>query len=146
MITSGVLLIEPDTSHPRCFHVEADSRLNSWAVVTHGLTSQQLESELSATGWTFFFMAGPLRMTAFGFDRDRMHYAALKRVIKAVKQQRCNCLQVESVDMHSFLGIPYITLSARPRHIQKGMLFLGRSVGDRAGISPPELRRNAVAT
>jgi hypothetical protein len=146
MITSGVLLIEPDTSPPRCFQVEADSHLNSWAVVTHGLTSQHLEKELSATGWTLFFMAGPLRRTAFGFDRNKTVYAALKRVIKAVKQQKCNCLQVESVDVHSFMGIPYITLSARPRHIQKGMLFLSPSLGDQGALSAPELRRNAVAT
>ena len=146
MITSGVLLIQPDALRPRCFQVEADSHLNSWMVVTHGLTSQQLEKELSATGWTFFFMAGPLRMTAFGFDEDRTLYAALKRVIKAVKQQRCNCLQVESVDMHSFLGIPYITLSARPRHIQKGMVFAGSSVGEGADFSAPEAYRKAVAT
>jgi hypothetical protein len=145
MITPGVLLIEPDALRPRCFQVEADSHLNSWMVVTHGLTSQQLEKELSATGWTFFFMAAPIQMTAFGFDRVRTLYAALKRVIKAVKQQRCNCLQVESVDMRSFLGIPYIALSARPRHIQKGMVFAGVPVGDGARISP-ELRPDVVAT
>jgi hypothetical protein len=146
MITSGSLLIEPDASRPRYFHVGADSHPNGWMVVTHGLTPQQLEKELSATGWTFFFMAGPLRMTAFGFHRDRTLCTALKRAIKAVKQQRCNCLQVESVDMHSFLGIPYITLSARPRHIQKGMVFLGPPVGIEGGISAPELRHNVVAT
>jgi hypothetical protein len=145
MITPGVLLIQPDALRPQCFQVDADSHLNSWMVVTHGLTSQQLEKELLATGWTFFFMAGPIRMTAFGFDRDKTLYAVLKRVIQAVKQQRCNSLQVESVDLHSFLGIPYITLSARPRHIQKG-IFFGPSVADAVGFSAPEARRHAVAT
>lgn len=146
MITSGVLVIQPDALRPRCFQVEADSHLNGWMVVTHGLTSQQLEKELSATGWTFFFMAGPLRMTAFGFDRDRTLNAVLKRVIKAVKRQGCNCLQVESVDMHSFLRIPYVTLAARARHIQEGMFFVGPSVREEAGSSAPGARRKAVAT
>jgi hypothetical protein len=129
--------MEPHALRPQCFQAEADSRLNSWILVKHGLTSQQLEKELSATGWTFFFMAGLIRMTAFGFNRDRALHAVLKRVIEAVKQQRCNCLQVESVNMHSVLGIPYVTLSARPRHLQKGIVFMGQPVG--------ELRRRNVA-
>lgn len=78
---------------------------------------QQLEKELSATGWTFFFMAGPIRVTAFGFDREKTVYAALKRGIKTARQWRCNCLQIESVRVHFFLGIPYVSLSLRLRHI-----------------------------
>lgn len=146
MITSGVLLIQPDALRPRCFQVEADPHLNGWTVVTHGLTSQQLEKELSATGWTFFFMAGPLRMTAFGFDREKTVYRALKCGIRAVRQQGCNCLQIESVEMHSFLGISRLSISIRPRHIQRGMLFAGPSLADGASITAHGLSSNVAAT
>ena len=112
----------------------------------HALTPQQLEKELSGAGWTFFFMAGTIRATAFGFNRDKTVRAALNRCIKAVSQQRCNCLQIESVEMHSFLGIPYVRLSVRPRHIQKGMLFADPSAGDAVNIKPHDLRRNVAAT
>jgi hypothetical protein len=145
MITPGVLLIERDALRPLCFEVEADSHPNAWMFIKHTLTPQQLEKELSATGWTFFFMAGPIRATAFGFKRDKMVYAALNRCIEAVRRQRCNSLQIESVETHSFLGIPYVSVSVRPRHIQKGLLFAGPSVGDGANIAAHELRRN-VAT
>ena len=94
MIMSGVLLIEPDAPHPRCFEVEADSHPNAWVLIKQTLTPAQFEEELSATGWTFFFMAGPIRVSAFGFNRDHTIYAALKRGIKAVKEQRCNSLQI----------------------------------------------------
>jgi len=146
MITPGVLLIERDALRPRCFEVEAGSHPDGWMPIKHTLTPQQLEKKLSATGWTFFFMAGPIRATAFGFNRDKTAYAALNRCIKAVRQQRCNCLQIESVEMHSFLGVPYVSLSVRPRHIQKGMLFAGSSVGDAANITAHEQRRNVAAT
>ena len=146
MITSGVRLIERDALRPRCFEVEAGSHSNGWIFIKQTLTPQQLEKELSATGWTFFFMAGPIRLTAFGFNREKTVYAALNRCIKAVKQQRCNCLQIESVEMHSFLGIPYVSVSVRPRHIQKGVLFAGPSVGDEASITAHERRRNVTAT
>ena len=115
-------------------------------LIKQTLTPTQLEKELSATGWTFFFMASPIRTTAFGFDRDKTIYAALKRGIKAVKQQRCNCLQIETLEMHSFLGIPYVSMSIRPRHIQKGLVFGGPAFGDSTNTSAPELRRKVVAT
>jgi hypothetical protein len=146
MITPGVLLIERDALRPRSFEVDAGSHPDGWMPVKHTLAPQQLEKELSTQGWTFFFMAGPVRTTAFGFDREKTVYAALKRGIQAVRRQRCNCLQIESVEIHSFLGVPYVSLSVRPRHIQKGMLFADPSAGDAANIKPHELRRNVAAT
>ena len=113
-------------------------------LIKQTLTPGQLEKELSATGWTFFFMAGPIRVTAFGVNPDKTIYAALRRGIKAVKQQRCNSLQIETVEMHSFLGISYVSMSVRPRHIQKGLVFGGPPVGDNADISVSELRRKVV--
>lgn len=146
MITSGLLLIEPDAPRPRCFEVDAHSHPNAWTSIKYTLTPQQLEKELSATGWTFFFLAGPIRVTAFGFDREKTVDRALKRGIRAVRQQRCNCLQIESVEMHSFLGIPRVSMSIRPRHVQRGMLFAGPSLADGASITAHGLRSNVAAT
>lgn len=146
MITAGALLIERNAQRPRCFEVEAGSHPNGWMFIKQTLTPQQLEKELSATGWTFFFMAGPIRATAFGFHRDKTVYAALNRCIKAVRQQSWNCLQIEGVEMRSLLGIPYVSMSVRSRHIQKGILFAGSSPGAGADISAAELRRKVAAT
>jgi len=146
MITPGVLLIERDALRPRCFEVEAGSHPDAWMSIKRTLTPQQLEKELLATGWTFFFMAGPIRTTAFGFNRDKSIYAALNRGIKAVRRLSCNCIQIESVEMRSFLGIPYVILSVRSRHIQKGTLFAASSIGDVAGLTAHDLRRNVAAT
>jgi len=146
MITPGVLLIQRGALRPPCFEVEADSHPNAWIFIKQTLTPRQLENELSATGWTFFFMAGPIRTTAFGTDREKTVYAALNRGITAVTRLSCNCLQIESVEVLSFLGIPYVRLSVRPRHIQKGKLFAGSTAGDEASIAAHELRRNAAAT
>ena len=146
MITSGVLLIKQDALRPCCFEVEPGSHLNGWIPIKHTLTPRELEKELSATGWTFFFMAGTIRATAFGFNREKAVHIALNRCIKAVNQQRCNCLQIETIEMRSFLGIPYVSLSVRPRHIQKGTLFDGSSVKYEASIASHELRRNVATT
>jgi hypothetical protein len=146
MIMSGGLLIERDALRPRCFEVEAGSHPNGWMFIKQTLTPQQLEKELSATGWTFFFMAGPIRAAAFGFNREKTVDAALNRGIQGVRRLRCNCLQIETVELRSFLGIPYVSMSVRPRHIQKGRLFASSPPGAHADVSAAELRRKPAAT
>jgi hypothetical protein len=146
MITSGVLLIERTAMRPRCFEVEPDSHPNAWLLIKPSLTPAQLEKELSTTGWTFFFMAAPIRTTALAFDRDKAIYTALKRAIKTVKRQQCNCLQIESVTTKSFLGISYVSMSVRPRNIQKGVLFAGSPAEHEAGSPAHELDRNLLVT
>ena len=71
-------------------------------------------------------MAGAVRTTAFGFDRTRMIHSALRRAIISVGQQKCNCLEIDAVTSHSFLGIPYVSVSGHPRHFQKGAVFSGQ--------------------
>ena len=126
MFTSGTILIEKDALRPQCFRLEDESCPNAWMSVKHNLTPHELETNLSTTGWTFFYMASPIRATAFGFNRAKTIHAALKRVITGVRQQRCNCLEIDDVATHSFLWIPYMSVSAHPRHIQKGMVFSGQ--------------------
>lgn len=120
---AGTILIDRHALRPRCFHVEDDSGPNGWVPVQHNLTQNELEKELSTAGWTFFYLANSVKTTAFGFNRARMIDAALKRVIANVKQERCNCLEIDRVATHTFLGLPYVSVSAHPRHIQKGMVF-----------------------
>lgn len=126
MISPGTILINKDAPRPECFQLESDSHSNDWGAVKHTLTAHELENELTRTGWTFFYMANAIRTTAFGFDRAKMIEAALKRFIVAVRLQKCNCLEIDDVETHSFLGIPYVSLSGHARHIQLGMRFAGR--------------------
>jgi hypothetical protein len=126
MITSGTILIEKDALHPQCFQLEDESSPNNWMSVKHNLTPHELERELATAGWTFFYMAGAITTTAFGFDRTKTVQAALKRVMTNVRLQKCNCLEVDRVAAHSFFGVPYVSVSAHARHIQKGTVFSGR--------------------
>jgi hypothetical protein len=123
VITPGTILINEGTQRPQCFQLEKDFYAHAWRPVKHTLNSAELEQELAHAGWTFDFMAGAIRTTAFGFDRARMLHAALKRLIANVRRQKCNCLEIDDVETHSFLGVPYVSISAHPRNIQKGVVF-----------------------
>ena len=52
--------------------------------------------------------------------------AALRQLTAGDGFQNCNCLEIDDVVMHKFLGMPYVTVSAHARHIQKGRFFFGR--------------------
>jgi hypothetical protein len=126
MITSGTILIAKNAPCPPCVQVEDQHFPDAWVSIAHNLPAHELEKQLNIAGWTFFYMASAVTTTAFGFDRTKMTNAALQRAITSVSRQKCNCLEIDDVTTHSFLGIPYISLSAHPRHIQKGSVFSGQ--------------------
>ena len=95
--------------------------------VKSSLNFYELEKELASAGWTFFYMAGKITTTAFGFDRQKTVHTALKRLIASVRLQKCNCLEIDAVASRSFWGMPYVRVSAHSRHIQKGVVFSGQA-------------------
>jgi hypothetical protein len=123
MITTGTLLVEKGTPVPQFFSIGTGSYPNAWLPVTTNRNFHESEKELATAGWTFFYMAREIRTIAFGFDKQKMADAALKRLIANVRLQKCNCLEIDEVAAHSFLGLPYTSISAHPRHIQKGSTF-----------------------
>ena len=126
MITPGTILIARDAERPECFHLDDDDCSNGWAPVRRDLSFSDFDRELAAKGWTFFYLANSITATAFGLDRAKLLDSALARLIGDVKLRKCNCLEIDTVTNRSFLGIPYVNVSAHPRHIQKGMVFSGQ--------------------
>ena len=95
--------------------------MGGWAAVQSARSA--FEKEVREAGWTFFFMAGEIKATVFGFDRQKTLRTALKRLIANVKSQNCNSIEITQVTGKSFLRLPYVSVSAHPRHLQKGLVF-----------------------
>jgi hypothetical protein len=125
-VAPGTIYMKAGTPRPECFQSHEDSRVGSWEIVTYGLPPHQLESELWSQGWTFFYLAYSIHRSALGPHRWRNEKAALEKVIAEAAEAGCNCVQVDRIEAHSFLRVPYVTVSAHPRHIQRGMVFLGK--------------------
>jgi hypothetical protein len=120
-IAAGSILIEEGTHVPNSQPLERESFSNGWAAV--GSSRSAFEKEVREAGWTFFFMAGEIKATVFGFDRKKTLRAALKRLIAKVKSQNCNSMEITQVTGKSFLKLPYVSVSAHARHLQKGLVF-----------------------
>ena len=81
------------------------------------------EKEIKQAGWTLFFMAGEIKASVFGFDRQRTAQTALRRLGAIVKSQSCNCIEITDVTEKSFLKLPYIRVRAHARHLQPSLVF-----------------------
>jgi hypothetical protein len=120
-IAAGSILMQEGTHLPNSQPPQRKSQPGGWAAVENSRSG--FEKEVREAGWTFFFMAGEIKATVFGFDRQKTLRAALKRLIGKVKSQNCNSIEITQVTGKSFLKLPYVSVSAHPRHLQKGLVF-----------------------
>ena len=124
-ITAGAMLIEQGTVVPDSLLLETEPFSNGWGSLTN-LDCHGLERELTKAGWTLFFMAGEIKTTVFGFDRQKIIRTAVKRLIANVGSRKLNCFELTRVAATSFLGVPYVNVFAHSRHIQRSSALSGR--------------------
>ena len=121
-IHTDTILIKEGTLLPEGLQLESDPYLKGWRLVKN-LGSSGMDRKLCEAGWTFFYMAGEVNAMAFGSDSEKTTRRAVKKVIANMKSDRFNCLEISQVAAKSFLGLPYVTVAAHPRHIQESMFL-----------------------
>jgi hypothetical protein len=123
-IKTGTILIENGTVLPRSLVLASEPYSRGWTTVTN--LRSDFVRDIDQAGWTFFFLAGQIQATVFGFNREKAVHTAVDRLIANAKSQNCNCLEIGQVTMKSFLGLPFARVSAHSRHIQGNSVFAGR--------------------
>src|SRR5205085_1285605 len=122
-IKAGTILIEDGTLLPESLQLESEAYSTGWTSVSN--IRSEFENTINHAGWTFFFMAGMIQATVFGFDKQKAVSTAVRRIITDVEWQKCNCLEITGVTLKSFLGVPYACVSAHSRHVQASPVFSG---------------------
>jgi len=122
-VVAGSILVEERAHLPNSILLPSGSYPSGWAAVKDA--RRTFEKAIREAGWTFFFMAGEIQATVFGFDRQKALRVALKRLVTGVQSQRCNSIEITRIVGRSFLGLPYVSVFAHPRHLQKGVVFSG---------------------
>ena|SRR5579862_5657777 len=120
---AGDILIERSAHLPVAL-LRSESGPDGWAAVKDPRPT--FEKQIAAEGWTLFFMAGEMKTTVFGSDRQKTLRTAMQRLIANVKSQNYNSIEITQVTNKSFLKMPYVSVSAHARHVQKGLVFSGR--------------------
>jgi hypothetical protein len=118
-IEPGAIFVQDSPFLPKTLFLESKTEYGSWARVANQMNGPQLETTLNAAGWISFYLAGSIQTTIFGFDRQKMASKALKRLIVNMSVDRCNCLEIDEVATHSWLGLPYLRLLSHARQIQE---------------------------
>lgn len=121
-IRAGTMLIQDGTRAPESLIVSIEPYSAGWSFIVKS-TAAQLDKELESAGWTFFYMAGEIRVRGFGFNDQSRTDRAVAHVVDAVKRQHCNCLEITQIRRRSFWGLPYTSVVAHARHIQKSRRF-----------------------
>ena len=127
-IKPGTILIKEGTPLPEWLQFESEHYSSGWRSVTN-LDAHGLDRKIGEAGWTFFFMAGEVKATVIGSDSERTRLRAAKNLIVNLQADRSNqsntfnCLEIAHVAVKRFLGTPYVTVSAHPRHIQESMFL-----------------------
>lgn len=144
LVARGTILPEPltlagDASIADASTASDGSIAADWVRVAGNPDRHQLEEQITAAGWKFFYLAIPIQTTAYGFNQQRTTRTAMERLTKAVGLRNFNSVEIDTVEHRSFCGLPSTRISAHPRHIQKSGVLSGRSSWDRSG--PRESQR-----
>jgi hypothetical protein len=65
-------------------------------------------------------MAGEITAVVPAWGGHNTLRRGVKRLLAQTRLQCLNCLEVTDIRRKYFLGIPYLSISANPRHIQEG--------------------------
>jgi hypothetical protein len=84
------------------------------------LESFGFDQTVRAAGWNLFFMAEELRAVVPAWGGQSALHRGVKRLLAQTRLQHFNCLELSHVLRKYFLGIPYISIVAHPRHMQRG--------------------------
>lgn len=86
-ITAESILVAGGTYLPQSLLLQSESDSNGWAAVKD--VRATFETTVQEAGWTFFFMAGEIKTTVFGFDKQKALRVALKRLIASLCPLTC---------------------------------------------------------
>jgi hypothetical protein len=114
----GAILIEGKTLLPHSLLFESERVSNDWILVKN-IDRYRLERRIRDAGWAFFASREEFEAGVFGFDVEKTTRRALHQVVLRLKTKTFNCLEVTAVDLDRVMGLRYVSVSARARHIRK---------------------------
>jgi len=114
----GTILMKEWPRMTELLGLENEPYSGNWSTVKV-LDGFALDRKIHDVGWNFFFMAEEVKVMFFGALGAKKIQNALRRILAKVKLEDFNGLEVTGIVAKRFLGVPYVTVSAHSRHVQK---------------------------
>jgi len=129
-IKTGTILIAEGALLSESLLFESEPYVYGWRLVKN-LDSKGLDQIVSNAGWNFLYIAGVIETNVFGSDEKKTIRKAIKQVIANLRSKNFNCLEITQVAAKRSMGLPYVSVSAHSRHIQKGpAISENQEIGD----------------
>jgi hypothetical protein len=122
-INTGTILFKDGTLLPDALQFDSEPCSTGWRLVKD-LDGFGLDRKIRDAGWRFFCIAGEIKAIVLGFEGQKNVRRAVKRMLARLKSEKFNSLEITRVASKRFLGVPYVSVSARSRHIQESLFLL----------------------
>ncbi len=123
-IKTGTLLIADGATLPESMQLETEPYAYGWRLVKN-FDIKGFRQIINQAGWNFFYIAGAIETSAFGSDEKKTTRKAIKQLMMKLRSKNFNCLEITQVESRRSLGMPYVSVSAHSRHIQKSIVLFG---------------------
>jgi hypothetical protein len=123
-INTGTILFKDGTFLPDALQFDSEPCATGWRLVKD-LDGYGLDRKIRDAGWRFFCIASENKAIVLGFEGQKSVRRAIKRMLVRLKSEKFNSLEITRVASKRFLGVPYVSVSARSRHIQESLFLLG---------------------
>jgi hypothetical protein len=117
-MSAGDILIKEGAVLPEALAIESAAYAPGWRLVK-GVAASALDEKVHDVGWNFFCLAGEIEAIAFGNDEQSLTRRAVKRILADPRLAPFNSVEITQMTMRRFLGLPYMSVAAQSRHIQK---------------------------
>jgi hypothetical protein len=125
----GTILMKDCPGMPQFIGYETEPGFAEWSTIKMP-DAISLDRKIQAAGWNFFFIATDVKAMFFGSFGAAKIKSAVERILNKVKLQNFNGLEITAIVARSFFGVPYMTVIAHSRHMQKS-----------CRLDSPEVRR-----
>ena len=116
--TAITILIRENMLLPAGLSVETENFLPGWRAVKN-LDGYGLGRKIEEAKWNFFYLAGDLKAVALGRKGPGTLRRAVRRILAKRGEEKFNSLEITKVVSERFLGIPFTSVMAHFRHIQR---------------------------
>ncbi len=99
-------------------NLESEPCSGEWSLLKI-LDAFAIDHKIHAAGWNFFFLAAEVKVIFLGSLGALTMQNAVRRILEKVKRQNFNGLEITGIVSRHFLGVPYVTVSAHSRHVQR---------------------------
>jgi hypothetical protein len=139
--TAGCIFIRENTILPDDLIIETETFLPGWRAVSD-CDGYRLGRKIEEAKWNFFYLAGEFRAIVPGRLGPAAFRRAVRNILAKPEARKFNSLEITGIRSRWFLGIPFVSVAANFRHIQKSLALAPAKV---PSLKIPAVPQKAMA-